>query len=130
MIYNLILWLSQKIKFKITTLLRNNPKKSYRTAFSLFFHAFYFNNYRAQAVVAGANCNALVLRVNPVVIVPAFRAVGKGKNILVNCLPCFIAKALRLAVIGIEYLPFFHQRARAKAGNTVFFGLIFLQSGF
>ena len=52
--------------------------------------------------------NTFVLRIDPCVAIPSFRAVGQSKYILVYCFPCLITKAFRFCVIRIEYLPFFH----------------------
>ena len=71
----------------------------------LFFRSLQLEDNGPQAVVATTNGHAGLA--NPVSVVeqPLPRAVGQGKGVLIDRLPCLVTEALRLGVVGVKDLP-------------------------
>ncbi len=89
--------------------------------------AFYFDDDGAQSVIAGADGDAFFG--DPVAVIELFRSVRESKDVLVDGFPCFIAEAVRLGVVGIEDLSFFHHGAFGESGGGVFFCQFFVERG-
>src|SRR5699024_12030603 len=78
----------------------------------------HYKHPRSHTLVAATNPHPMLANPDPIIKRLPPRPVGQCKYILINCFPRFIAQAVRLGVIRVEYLTLGHHGAGSQPLET------------